>query len=86
MGKRDIMRLEKIAEYCQGIEDAQRRFGSFENYLTDMHYRNAVCMCILQIGELASGLSEAFIEETTGRGLTIGPPPRNPPSLVTYHC
>ena len=50
---RDKAILQKIGDYCQQIEQTVARFGAdFETYCADHVYRNACCMCILQIGEL----------------------------------
>ena len=41
--------------------EARKRFGdSFKSLQSDTLYRNAVSMCILQIGELSSHLSTDF--------------------------
>ena len=55
---RDKVILQKIGDYCQQIEQTVARFGAdFETYCADHVYRNACCMCILQIGELVGKLS-----------------------------
>src|SRR5699024_4879101 len=55
---RDRAILQKIVIYCQQIEQTVARFGAdFETYCADHVYRNACCMCILQIGELVGKLS-----------------------------
>ena len=55
---RDKAILQKIGDYCQQIEQTVARFGAdFETYCADHVYRNACCMCILQIGELVGKLS-----------------------------
>jgi len=60
-GKRNYDILNKMVRYCDQITDAKERFGnSFEALQSDVHYRNAVAMCILQIGELAGHLSDDF--------------------------
>ena len=61
MGNRNIDILEHIVRYCDEIDEARKRFGnSMEALLADSIYRNAVAMCILQIGELAANLSDEF--------------------------
>jgi len=51
--------------YCEKIERAIARFGNDESiFLSDEEYYLAVTMCILQIGELVNGLTEAFREKT----------------------
>ena len=58
---RDIDILEKIIQYCNEIEEANQQFGNSLDVLKENSvYRNAVAMCILQIGELVGHLSERF--------------------------
>ena len=58
---RDISIIEKIIKYCNQIEEAHQRFdSSFEKFKTDSLYHNAVCLCLMQIGELTNHLSENF--------------------------
>ena len=59
--KRDISVIEKMIKYCEQIEEAHSRFDySFENFKNDSLYHNAVCMCLMQIGELSNHLSDDF--------------------------
>ena len=59
MEERDITILKSIVEYCKQIDQAIERFGdSFVVFRDDTVYRNACSMCILQIGELTSNLSD----------------------------
>ena len=59
--KRDIEILRHILRYCDQVEMAHADFGaSRERFNSSTTYQNAVCMCILQIGELVGRLSEAF--------------------------
>ncbi|MCD7764824.1 MAG: DUF86 domain-containing protein [Lachnospiraceae bacterium] len=68
MNKGDRERLLHICRYCIDIGDFIQRFGNeFNNFINDRAYMNAVCMSVLQIGELANGLSEEFREETKGQ-------------------
>ena len=61
VSERDNQILEKILKYCSEIEAAHDDFGrSFERFCSSSTYRNAVAMCLLQIGELTNKLSEAF--------------------------
>ncbi len=61
---RDIRVLEHISDYCDQIREAVERFGNDEAiFLGDRQYRNAVSLCILQIGELVTVLSEEFKTE-----------------------
>jgi uncharacterized protein with HEPN domain len=59
---RDFALIARIYQYCLEIEETVNRFGdSFKQFSVDKIYRNAVGMCIIQIGELAGRLSKEFI-------------------------
>ena len=59
--ERDLRLLRRIVDYCDQVDMAVARFGkSFRIFDQDPVYRNAVALCILQIGELVSRLSEQF--------------------------
>ena len=59
--RRDIDIIKKMAEYCNEISETVEFFGdSFELLSSNKIYKNAVAMCILQIGELAGHLSDDF--------------------------
>jgi uncharacterized protein with HEPN domain len=59
--ERDINILKHILQYCDEIDEAKRRFGiSVESLKHDTVYKNAVAMCILQIGELTTHLTDGF--------------------------
>lgn len=61
--RRNIDILEHIISYCNEISLTHERFGnSFNLFNQDFIYRNAISMCILQIGELSKCLSEDFKE------------------------
>lgn len=63
MNRRDIDILEHIIRYCEEVNNARKRFGNSVDALdADAVYRNAVAMCILQIGELVGHLSDDFKE------------------------
>lgn len=65
MVERDKQLLYHIRKNCRSIQKYHERFGdSFDIFIKDDAYRNAVSMCILQIGELAKGLSDEFIAES----------------------
>lgn len=65
MNSRDIHILERIVAYCQEIEHACDLFGkSYEQFENESVFRNACCMCILQIGELTGKLSDEAKAET----------------------
>lgn len=60
-GTRDLDILRHVAAYCSQIETAHADFGhEKERFLQSTTYQNAVCMCILQIGELVGKLTEDF--------------------------
>ena len=56
---RNVRIIAKIAFYCTNIEQASLRFGnSLEAFQSDFDYRSVCAMYILQIGELATALTE----------------------------
>lgn len=58
---RDINVLKHIIEYCCQIDETNREFkDDYETFKASNTYRNAVCLCILQIGELVTVLSDDF--------------------------
>ena len=65
--ERNIDILEHIIKYCNEIFKTQAYFGNLsETFKANSIYRNAVAMCILQIGELSAHLSENFKETYSG--------------------
>lgn len=59
--ERDTRILSHIVSYCDQIDMAVEHFGrDYETVRTNAVYRNAVALCILQIGELVGNLSEGF--------------------------
>ena len=53
--------LERICRYCEEIETAHTEYGrSYEAFCSRSTYRNAVALCLMQIGELTNRLSEEF--------------------------
>ena len=59
--ERDLRILEHILTCCDQIDMAVERFGhSFDLFDSDPVYRNAVALCIVQIGELVGHLSDEF--------------------------
>ena len=64
MNERDFDILEHIIRYCDEIKQARGRFGdNLESLQLDTQYKNAVAMCILQIGELVGHLTDDFKDE-----------------------
>ena len=50
-----------MLKYCAEINDANNDFGnSIETLKSKSTYKNAVAMCVLQIGELTTHLSDDF--------------------------
>lgn len=61
VSNRDKSVIEKICRYCNEIDDAHNAFGgSYDNFKINTVYKNAVCLCLMQIGELSTKLSEEF--------------------------
>ena len=67
MMNRDTLIVRKMLRYCEDIDSAHFHFADNKELFFDEDegnvYRNAVSMPILQIGELAKHLSDAFITE-----------------------
>ncbi len=58
---RDKTVIEHILRYCEQVQTAHQDFEcSKKRFFQSTTYQNAVCMCILQIGELIGRLSEDF--------------------------
>ena len=58
-GNKDLLR--HIIGYCNQIEEANKQFGnSYDLFCGNTVYRNAVAMCVLQIGELSNHLTVDF--------------------------
>ena len=61
MNTRDEIVLKKIIQYADEISETISRFNLTQDSFTeDFVARNAISMCILQIGELVGKLSEDF--------------------------
>lgn len=59
MKNKDIIILKKILDYCSQLDEACDMFDNdYNNFLSNSVFRNACCMCILQIGELCKVISE----------------------------
>lgn len=59
MNSRDERILNKIVLYCKQLEGTCNMFGNSEQEFEENYvFRNACCMCVIQIGELAGKLSE----------------------------
>lgn len=65
MNGRDISILRHIVRYCDEVDETLKLFGrSEEAFRSSFVFRNAVSMPIMQIGELATRLSDVFIAQT----------------------
>ena len=57
---RDII-IKKILKYCDEINLAHDEYHhSFEVFESNPTYKNAIALCLLQIGELTGNLSDSF--------------------------
>ena len=66
LSNRAVQILKKIANYCEEIECAHREYTySYETFCRNSTYRNAVALCLMQIGELSAKLSEEFKADNT---------------------
>lgn len=64
---RDLNILKHILEYCGRIEESIAFFGDDYEKFKDNHiYKDAVALCILQIGELSGVLTDEFKETYNG--------------------
>ena len=64
----DVQRIQYMREYCERIDKTVKRYGrDYEIFISDGDYFDSVSMKIMQIGELAGGLSEKFRERTESR-------------------
>lgn len=60
---RDENVLLHIIEYCRQIDETVDLFGmDYKIFISSHTYRNACCLCLLQIGELVNALSEEFLK------------------------
>lgn len=59
--------LRRIISYCSDISEAIQRFGKdYTVFTQDSVYKNATALCVLQIGELTTHLSDDFKNTYTG--------------------
>lgn len=66
MARTNLSVLEHIVEYCKDIAAARERFGDEYEFLQqDKDYRNTVSLSLLQIGELATHLTDDFRQATS---------------------
>ena len=61
MSNNDFHILSHILKYCMQIEETSAEFDhSKERFMESDTFRNAVCLCLLQIGELVTVISDGF--------------------------
>lgn len=61
LNDRDRQLVEKLLSYCRQIDHAHAEYGrSYDRFCSNPTYRNAVALCLLQIGELTGKLSDPF--------------------------
>lgn len=61
---RDMQILEKIIGYCEDIEHAHGEYHrDYTVFCSNPTYRNAVALCLMQIGELTNKLSQEFKDD-----------------------
>ena len=61
MNSKDLDILRHILRYCKQINETSNEFdNSKKRFNESATFRNAVCLCILQIGELVTVLSDEF--------------------------
>lgn len=59
---RDTQILEKIQGYCNDIMFTHTEYAhDYHTFCTNPTYRNAIALCLMQIGELVKHLSPEFI-------------------------
>ena len=64
----DRQRIAHIRDYCAAIQQTICRYGNdYAVFDRDGDYQRSISFSLLQIGELAGGLSEAFRQETASR-------------------
>jgi len=66
LNERDKHIVVRIIKYCDEVKLIIAAFDdSLETLKTNIIYKNAVSMCILQIGELTTHLSKEFLAANT---------------------
>jgi len=66
MSNNDMQILSYILKYCTQINETNAEFNnSKERFSESATYRNAICLCLLQIGELVTVLSDEFKDKHT---------------------
>ena len=66
-GERNTDVLRRIIYYCNEISETIERFGEdYTIFVKDSVYKNATALCVLQIGELTTNLTDDFKQTYTG--------------------
>ena len=61
MNTKDSNTIRHMLKYCEQINETSLEFdNSKERFIESTTFRNAVCLCLLQIGELVTVLSDEF--------------------------
>jgi len=64
---RNVDVLRRIISYCNEISETIQRFGEdYAVFVRDSVYKNATALCVLQIGELTTHLTNDFKQTYTG--------------------
>ncbi|MDD2402341.1 MAG: DUF86 domain-containing protein [Clostridia bacterium] len=64
--KRNADVLRHIISYCNDISETIQRFGKdYTVFTRDSVYKNATALCVLQIGELTTHLTDEFKKSYT---------------------
>jgi uncharacterized protein with HEPN domain len=66
MNIKDLNIISHIFRYCEQINETSREFDNSKiRFAESATFRNAVCLCLLQIGELVAVLSDEFKENNS---------------------
>ncbi len=64
MSSKESVILKKMIRYCEDIDYLMQKYGSdYSTFQSDISFQYSVSMCIIQIGELVTRLSEQFIRD-----------------------
>lgn len=59
-----LIEAQSVISYCNEIEETIGQFGEdYEVFKKDSVYRNAVALCMLQIGELTGSLTDDYVNK-----------------------
>lgn len=61
LNNRDLSILKHIVSYCDEIEHTCKQFNNnYDEFISNSIFQNAVALCVLQIGELVTHLTDEF--------------------------